>query len=169
MCNTYWEMDRPRMPASYGVGAAEYPFEPVEWSWVAGRMADARNYWIVTVGPGGAPHVSPAWGVWVSGAFHFFADRKSTKALNMARDPRAVVHLESGDEVVIMEGELEARDATPDVVSAYERKYGIALGDAPAATFTLRANKVLSWLESDFPRTATRWRFRNPEESSRTV
>ena len=161
--NTYWEVDRPQMPVSYGVGTPEYPFEPVEWSWVDEQMADARNYWIATTGPDGVPRVSPVWGVWVSGAFHFFSDQASAKGRNIARDPRVVVHLESGDDVVIMEGEIEARDATTDVVAAYERKYGISLGDTSAAMFTLRASKVLSWLESDFPRTATRWRPQTPK------
>ena len=161
-----WKIDRPFMPKDYGVGSPQYSFEPIEWSWVADRIARVRNYWIATTGADGSPHTSPVWGVWTNDAFHFFTDRESAKGRNVARDPRVVVHLESGDEVVIMEGEFEVIDSTPDVVAVYERKYEISLGDTPGAMYRLRVNKVMSWLESDFPRTATRWRLRSREESS---
>ena len=151
--------DRPQMPAGYGVGDPQYGFEPVEWSWVVERMSDARNYWIATTRADGSPHLSPVWGVWHDDAFHFFTDEDSLKARNIRRDPRAVAHLESGDEVVVMEGMLEPVAATPDIVAAYESKYGISLGDEPEGLYRLNHVKVLAWLESDFPKTATRWLF----------
>ncbi len=151
--------DRPRMPPGYGVGDPQYGFEPIQWSWVVERMTDARNYWVATARADGGPHLSPVWGLWHDDAFHFFTDPDSLKARNIRRDPRAVVHLESGDEVVIMEGTLEPASATPDIVSSYESKYGISLGDAPEGLYRLKLTKALAWLESDFPKTATRWRF----------
>ncbi len=151
--------DRPRMPTGYGVGDPQYGFEAIEWSWVVKRMSGARNYWVITTRTDGRPHASPVWGVWQDSAFHFFTDPDSLKARNIHRDPRAVIHLESGDEVVIMEGTLESVAATPDVVSAYESKYGISLGDEPEGLYRLKTTKVLAWLESDFPKTATRWLF----------
>ena len=105
--------DRPRMPASYGVGDPQYGFEPIQWSWVVEHVTGARNYWVATTRADGSPHVSPVWGVWYNDAFHFFTDRNSLKARAIRRDPRAVVHLESGDEVVIMEGALEPEAAGP--------------------------------------------------------
>ena len=151
--------DRPQMPVGYGVGDPQYGFEPIEWSWVTERMGDARNYWVATTRADGSPHLSPVWGVWHNDAFHFFTDPDSLKARNIRRDPRAVVHLESGDEVVIMEGTLAPIAAAPDIVSAYESKYGISLGDEPEGLYRLNHVKVLAWLELDFPRTATRWLF----------
>ena len=151
--------DRPQMPAGYGVGDPQYGFEPVLWSWVVERMTNARSYWVATTRADGRPHANPVWGVWQADAFHFFTDPASLKARNIRRDPRAAVHLESGDEVVIMEGTLEPAAAAADIVSAYERKYGISLGDAPEGLHRLRLVKALAWLEADFPRTATRWRF----------
>ncbi len=147
------------MPDSYGVGDPQYGFEPIRWSWVVERMTEARNYWVATTRGDGSPHVSPVWGVWRDDSFHFFTDTDSLKARSIRRDPRAVVHLESGDEVVIMEGALEPVSATPDLVSAYESKYGISLGDEPEGLYRLELAKALAWLESDFPKTATRWRF----------
>jgi hypothetical protein len=150
-------LDRPQMPAGYGVGDPQYGFEPIQWTWVVERMTSARNYWIATTRADGSPHVSPVWGVWHDDTFHFFTDEDSLKARNIRCDLRAVVHLESGDEVVIMEGALESSVAAPDIISAYESKYGISLGDEPGGLYRLELSKVLAWLESDFPRTATRW------------
>ena len=151
--------DRPQMPAGYGVGDPQYGFEPIQWSWVVERMTGARNYWVATTRADGGPHLSPVWGVWRDAAFHFFTDEESLKARNIHRDARAVIHLESGDEVVILEGTLQSIAATRELVSAYESKYGITLGDEPEGLYRLQLSKALVWLESDFPKTATRWRF----------
>ena len=151
--------DRPRMPDSYGVGSPQYGFEPIAWSWVVERVTGARNYWVATTRADGGPHISPVWGVWFDGAFRFFADENSLKARNIRRDGRAVVHLESGDEVVILEGVLVSETPSRAAVRAYEDKYGISLGDVPGEAYRLNLEKAMAWLESDFPKTATRWRF----------
>ena len=147
------------MPASYGVGDPQYGFEPMRWDWVVERASAAQNYWVATTRADGSPHVSPVWGVWHDAAFHFFTDEESLKARNIRHDPRAVVHLESGDDVVILEGNLQPTVADSNLVSAYESKYGISLGDAPNGLYRLQLVLALAWLESDFPKTATRWRF----------
>ena len=150
------------MTPDYGVGDPQYGFEPIEWSWVVERMTEARSYWVATTRADGRPHVMPVWGVWVNDAFHFGTDTDSLKAHNIRRDPRAAVHLESGDEVVILEGSFEEVSSTPEMVSEYERKYEMPIGDAPDASegvYRLSLNKALAWTESDFPKTATRWRF----------
>ena len=149
--------DRPRMPIGYGVGDPQYGFEPIEWSWVVGQLTEARNYWIATRRASGRPHVVPVWGVWLSDTFHFFTDPESLKARNIQREPYATVHLESGDRVVILEGEFESCAAGRQVVSAYETKYSMSLGEMPGDMFKLNVSKILAWLESDFPKTATRW------------
>ena len=153
--------DRPRMPAGYGVGDPQVRLRahPVV---VGGRAHDLRPQLL------GCHYrsrgrqsriISPVWGVWHDDAFHFFTDEESLKARNIHRDARAVVHLESGDEVVILEGTLQSIAATRELVSAYESKYGITLGDEPEGLYRLQLSKALVWLESDFPKTATRWRF----------
>ena len=151
------------MPESYGLGDPAHGFEPMTWEWVAGKMTGARSYWVATARPDGPPHVVPVWGVWVDERFWFFTDRGSFKARNAERDPRATVNLESGDEVVILEGGLVAitePSVSQPVSAAYEAKYGVAAApDDVTALFYLSHRKVLAWLERDFPRTATRWRF----------
>lgn len=149
--------DRPQMPQGYGVGDPQYGFEPIEWSWVADQMSEARSYWVATNRPGGPPHVVPVWGVWLNDEFHFFTDPDSLKARNIRRDSRVVVHLESGDDVVILEGELVSHPATAEIVSAYETKYDMSFGEHPGDVYTLNVSKALAWTESDFPKTATRW------------
>ena len=156
---THADRDRPKMPQGYGVGDPQYGFEPIEWSWVVDQMTAARNYWVATSRVGGPPHVVPVWGVWLNDSFHFFTDPDSLKGRNIQRDPSAVVHLESGDHVVILEGELVSHPAAAEIVSAYEAKYDMSLGGYPGNVYTLNASKVLAWTETDFPKTATRWQF----------
>ena len=153
--------DRPQMTPGYGVGDPQYGFEPIEWSWVVERMTNARSYWVATTRADGRPHVMPVWGIWIDDAFIFVTDTNSFKARNIRRDPSAAVHLDSGDEVVILEGSFEEVSSTPEMVSEYERKYNISpvgVSDSEGV-YRLRPDKVLAWTESDFPKNATRWRF----------
>jgi PPOX class probable F420-dependent enzyme len=155
-------IDRPVMPESYGVVSDAPEYVPMEWSWVAEQLSGARNYWIATIGRDGNPHVTPIWGVWLGDAVCFGTDRDSVKGRNIARNPEIAIHLESGDDVVIMYGTVEAiidQSALNDLVSAYDAKYSIKLDPSDDATALLafRSQKVLAWRESDFPNTATRW------------
>jgi pyridoxine/pyridoxamine 5'-phosphate oxidase len=127
------------------------------WSWVEERLAASRNYWVVTSRDDGAPSAAPVWGVWVEGAVYFGTNPRSEKGRNLARDPRAVIHLESGDEVVILHGEVEVRDVEDSVLDAYEVKYGYR--PPGKSLFRLRPALALSWLEADYPKTATRFDF----------
>jgi Pyridoxamine 5'-phosphate oxidase len=69
----------------------------------AARLAPARNYWLCTTTPSGAPHAAPVWGV-TGGTRYLYNERHTIKARNLATDPRDVVHLESGEDVVIVRG-----------------------------------------------------------------
>src|SRR5918912_177072 len=93
---------RPRMPKGYGIRTDDEGQLP--WIWAEERLADARNYWIATTSPNRTPHVMPVWGVWLDGAVCFGTDRQSRKARNLAANPAVAVHLESGDEVVVLHG-----------------------------------------------------------------
>jgi hypothetical protein len=152
---------RPYMPG-YGISPEASGLLP--WSFVDERMASARNYWISTARPDGRPHAAPVWGVWLDGTFFFGTDPRSVKGRNLAANPEIVVHLESGDEVVILEGSVDGiAAAAPDllqrIASVYNDKYDFqpdpSSVDAPF--LALRPRVVFAWLEQDFPRTATRW------------
>jgi PPOX class probable F420-dependent enzyme len=116
----------PRISASYGVPTDASGGERLPWSWAVERLASSRNYWISTTRPDGRPHAAPVWGLWMDDALWFSTARSSQKARNLARTP-AVVHLESGDEVVILEGDAR-EERTPEALErfadAYDAKYG---------------------------------------------
>lgn len=160
--NTSPRAERPKMPKGYGIQNGmdgQVPWEEVE-----SQLAKSRNYWIATTRPDGKPHAMPVWGVGVNGAVIFGTDRNSRKARNIAWQPEAVVHLESGDDVVIIEGvarlvtdkaEIAAIDAE------YLKKYQMKLTDAPGEPFicAIEPRVIFAWHEKDYPRSATRWRF----------
>ncbi len=157
-------VDRPFMPADYGLKPVNSPADLLTWEWVEERLLAARNYWLCTTRPNGRPHVTPVWGLWYEGAFYFGASPGARKTRNLAANPEAVVHLESGDEVVIVEGVVEtAVDAAllANLGDLYLEKYNVQVIEDPqnSSLNRLRPQKALAWFESDFPWTATRFRF----------
>ena len=153
---------RPTMP-HYGVHVDSAGM--LSWEWVAQQMQAARNYWVCSARADGRPHAAPVWGAWFEGVFTFGTDRNAVKAANIRRDPRAIIHSESGDDVVILEGELSAVKLPAVSIAAldaiYTQKYGFSPElDAPdTLLFQLQPRKVLAWQEKDFPATATCWLF----------
>jgi hypothetical protein len=150
---------RPGFSESYGITAE--PEGMLPWSFATERLAESRNYWIGTVGEDGSPSVTPVWGVWLDDAFRFGCSLRSRKALNLAHDPRVVVHLESGDEAVILEGTVEQAPPDEQVAAEFERKYEWRPEDDVdgQAWFRLRPAVAFAWLERDYPKTATRFDF----------
>lgn len=152
--------ERPSFPQGYGVHESADGL--LDWSWAEERLRAARNYWVCTTRDDGRPAAAPVWGVWLDGAVLFGTNPESVKGRNLARDPRIVVHLESGDEVVILEGVVEpaGEERRRTLADEYERKYGYRPGDDQVAGFhQLRPQRALAWLETDYPRTATRFVF----------
>jgi PPOX class probable F420-dependent enzyme len=155
--------ERPGLHPSYGISTDEEGLLP--WSWVSEQMEGSRNYWVGTTRPDGRPHAMPVWGVWLEDTLFFSTGDGSVKARNLAADPRVAVHLESGDEAVMLEGTAERASLDPDVhgrvVAAYGAKYDMTPDDLPGREgwYILRPAVVFAWQERDFPRTATRWRF----------
>jgi hypothetical protein len=126
----------------------------VAWSWADEQLGRAHNYWIATSGP----HASPVWAVWDEQTLVFSCGASSRKARAIARDPRVVLHLESGAEVVIVEGEAAQIEVAPELLSAYSEKYGpteASIGN----WYRVRPRRVLAWREEDYPLSATRFDF----------
>lgn len=161
--------DRPAMADGYGLLPANEGKGLLPWAWATERLEQSRNYWIASTRPDGRPHVIPVWGIWLDDALYFGTDPASVKGRNLQANPAIAVHLESGDEVVILEGQAEIVSDRPLLAQVYQRygaKYDIKLGpespDSPEEypyTLRLRPQRALAWLETDFPGTATRWRF----------
>ena len=78
------------------------------WSRVDDRLSSSRNYWIHTTRSDGRPYVKPVWGIWFDGRLHSSTSAKSVSGLNLSARNSIAVHLESGDDVVILEGKAEA-------------------------------------------------------------
>jgi hypothetical protein len=151
---------RPHIP-HYGIPESTEGLLP--WSYAAGRLEEAQNYWIATTCPDGRPHARPVWGVFVDGTL-FFGGGPSVKwARNLAENPAVVVHLESGDEVVIVEGsvtKLTEENIDPDLVkrldAAYLAKYKFQM-EHGLPVWQLRPTLAFGW--SKFPDDTTRWTF----------
>ena len=161
------ELSQPRMFGDY-VGSASLP-----WGWATERLSRARNYWIATTRPTGQPHSRPVWGVWLDTTFYFSTGSLATQ--NLTAQPAITIHLESGSEVVIIEGvaqQLSDRSLLEQVVSLYNQKYNWDLDpkQLPGPFYAVRPQVAFGWHfeESEIDRettalgNATRWRFRWP-------
>jgi PPOX class probable F420-dependent enzyme len=140
----------------------------MDWPEVAARLAASRNYWLGTTSPSGAPHAAPVWGVVTGHTLYLYSERSTRKARNIAADPRVVVHLESGDDVVIVRGtaeDLGSPTDVPEVVAALAAKY-TAPGDRqylPGAdpafdvVYAVRPRSAMAWRLADYDGSQRRW------------
>jgi nitroimidazol reductase NimA-like FMN-containing flavoprotein (pyridoxamine 5'-phosphate oxidase superfamily) len=128
----------------------------LEWREVIGRLADARNYWLHTTSPTGAPHAAPLWAVAVDDVLYFYTERSSVKSRNLRRESRVVMHLESGADVVIVHGravDLGKPEEHTAVVEAFANKYDhpherpFLPSSDPAfdVLYSLEPRRVLMW------------------------
>lgn len=115
--------------------------------------------------PDGRPHSIRVWGFWVDGALFFGTARASRKARNLAQNPAVSIHLESGDDVIILEGNAVEVDLTDKsklqpLDAASRVKYKMPLMATPEVVlYSVRPRVVLAWTENNFPNNATRWEF----------
>ncbi len=153
---------RPTFCKGYGIKADDKGL--VAWKDACAQLTKSRNYWVATSRPDGRPHSMPVWGVWMDGAVIFGTDRNSRKARNIQHNPVATVHLESGDDAVILEctaQEITDASVIAAVDAAYHKKYKMKLTDAPGVPYivAMKPRVAFAWHERDFPVSATRWRF----------
>jgi hypothetical protein len=141
---------------------------PLAWAWADQRLRAARTYWVATVGQSGRPHVRPYWGCWMAQALMFST---MSRALHNTRaNSQASVHLESGSDVVIVEGHagvVADREDLQTFAAEYNRKYdwnlqvqGQLVGDNKGASgnvVVVRASVAYGWEQS--VETATKWQF----------
>jgi pyridoxine/pyridoxamine 5'-phosphate oxidase len=150
---------RPEFSGQYGIHEA--PEGMLDWAWADERLARSRNYWIVTSDEDGRPRAMPVWGIWFEDAVVFGTNPRSRKGRNLERDPRVLVHLESGDEAVILEGEVEPITPTHAVADAFKAKYDWRPDPKEDAAdwYRLRPKLAQAWLETDYAKSATRFDF----------
>ena len=159
-------VERPHVPEGYG--APDNPEGLLSWSWALERLECAQNYWFATVWPDGRPHSSPIWAVWLDGALYFDGSPETRRMKNIAANPAVSVHLESGNEVVIIDGTAGEVSAPPDT----------ALAERLSAAYTAKykphdyAPKPDQWDEGGLyrmePQVGLGWTFREGEEFGKT-
>lgn len=152
-----------------GYGVPEDPEGTLPWTWAEERLIESRNYWVVTVGPDGAPHAMPVWGLWRRGEdqFWFSSAADSLKARNIAVNPHVVVAADSTVEVVSVEGVATRAEGRREVAEEYAAKYETdsdardELADffLAGAIFRVTPARAFGVIErpDEFSERATRW------------
>ncbi|MGD9935069.1 MAG: pyridoxamine 5'-phosphate oxidase family protein [Dehalococcoidia bacterium] len=117
-------------------------------------LADGWNLQVASIGQGGFPHLVAMWYVLDDeGRIMFTTFRKSQKVLNLQRNPKMTVMLESGKAYnelkgLVIEGEVEIVDDpefTAKVMARVGEKYnGIpARTDTPEAALKVASKRVV--------------------------
>ena len=159
---------RPEFPDGYGL--PETTDGLLDWSRVEQRLRDAQHYWIASVRPDGRPHSVPRWGVWLDGAFWYDGAPTTRHTRNVEANPHVTLTLESGTQVVIVEGESRATRADPEglgtrLAQAFGKYADAGYSPAPDAWSgadggglrVITPRLVLAWF--DFPTDCTRFTF----------
>lgn len=163
-------VNRPVMPKDYGMPKDKKGLLP--WSHVSERMAAAKVYWVGTVSPDGHPHATPVDGVWMDDKLYFGGSPQTRRHRNLAANPAACIHLESGSDVVILHGEARElhapdRTLTTRLAAASKEKYGYDFTPEQYETMpgvlVFHPRLVLAWKE--FPKDVTRFQFQ-PDQGS---
>lgn len=160
--------DRPVLPEGYGL--PETTDGLLAWADVEPRLVDAQNYWLATVRPDGRPHSIPRWGVWVDGRFYYDGAPTTVHSRNAERNPAVTLTLESGSEVVIVEGESHATRADADGLGArlaeafgkyqdagYSPSADAWAGQDGGGLRVITPHRALAWFA--FPKDCTRFTF----------
>jgi general stress protein 26 len=116
---------RPKFPEKWHV-----PNEPdkwIAWDHADSKLAGETVYWISTATRQGKPHSAPVWGIWKNDRLYFETHPSSAKGRNLTANPRLVVHVQDGNDTVIVEGTARREKSAKVLdllVKEYTRKYG---------------------------------------------
>ncbi len=158
------QVDRPHVP---GYGIPTSTEGTLAWSWARERLERAIVYWLATTGSDGAPHLIPIWGAWVGD--RWYVEGGPTRwQRNLRENPQLAIHVEFGDEVVIVEGTASEIVAPPQpqasaILAGYHKYRAAKDYEADPANWSsgglweLTPVKAFAW--SSFPKDMTRFRF----------
>jgi hypothetical protein len=125
---------------------------PLEWSWVDAALAGAPDYWVIAPTPadGVHPHPRPVWGVWLDEQLYLSIGSPAIARATVTGAP-VTVHLDSGVDVVIVEGDVAGPTDAADVIAAYDRKYDWTYTvDEYGPLTTVTPRRVLAWRSGGF-------------------
>jgi len=154
------KITRPQFPPGY----VDHPISEVSWEYVARQLTEAKNYWLCSVRPpskakaldGGRPHCVPRWAVYLDGLIYYDGSPETRHARNIMENPHVSLHLESGDEAIILEGESRPAEKPSAKLAhrlseAYKAKY-TEHGYAPepdqwdeGGLYVFRPRQCLAW------------------------
>ena len=137
---------------------------PLDWQWVDEQLTAAGTYWVVARSPAHV-HPRPVWGVWLDDSLLLSVG--SPVVLRQLRDDaRTTIHLDSGTDVVIVEGTCTGTALShriPAFLEAYNAKYtweytvdeyGPPIVVAPT---TIMAWRSAGWAGRDGFQEASKW------------
>jgi hypothetical protein len=137
----------------------------LDWAWVDGQLEAAGIYWVV-VEAAGAPHPRPLWGLWTDHRLHLsIGSPVINRQLAAQTAPTVTAHLESGTDVVILEGSVVDTTEDPELLRRYDAKYDWTYTVeeyGPLTTVvpsTIIAWRSAGWAGRESFRTAGKWRF----------
>lgn len=143
-----------------------------EWECLREQMMNADNYWLCSNRPDGSTQAEPVWGAMLDDNFYFASGQRSVKIRTIAPNAELAVHMETGDDTVIMEGHA----ALINDLAIAERLLPIYATKSfykPSASellknglYRLEPSLILAWEESDFRKMATRWEFKKKKKAS---
>ncbi len=145
-------ISRPQFPPGY----VDNPQKTVAWEYVVQRLSESKNYWLCLVRPDGRPHAIPRWGVFVEDKFYYDGSPETRHARNIMENPHVALHLESGDQALIAEGNSApvgkpAPGLTAKIAAAYSAKYA-SFGYSPkpdqwdqGGLYVFTPKKILVW------------------------
>jgi hypothetical protein len=129
---------------------------PLDLATVEAQLDSAATFWVSGASGDGHPHPRPVWGVWsVDGDRCVWLTLGSPRLRRaIADDPRVTVHLDSGVEVVIVEGRAAPVADPPLVaafVAAYDRKYDWQYDvEQYGPPLRVRPSTILAWRSGGF-------------------
>ncbi|MGQ0434329.1 MAG: hypothetical protein ACT452_18240 [Microthrixaceae bacterium] len=135
----------------------------LDWAWVDAELSSAGTYWVTAIGDD-HPHPRPVWGIWADELLYLSIGSPVVARL-LRRNPNLTVHLDSGIDVVILEGAVVGLVEDTTVLSAYDDKYdwnytveqyGPLTRVAPTSALAWRS---AGWAGRDGFLQAGRWRF----------
>jgi hypothetical protein len=136
---------------------------PLDWAWVDAELSAAGTYWVTASG-GHHPHPRPVWGVWVDEWLNLSIGSPVIARL-VEQHPDVTVHLDSGTDVVVLEGAVAGPTDDPAVIRAYNDKYDWNYTTDEFGPLTrIGPTAALAWRSAgragrDGFRQAGRWRF----------
>lgn len=138
--------------------------EALDWPWVQQQLEAAPTYWVNTRSAGPShPHPRPVWGIWHERDLYLSVG-SLVLVRQLASDPVVTVHVDSGTDVVIVEGTAVDLSVDQLFLERYNTKYdwNYVVDEYGPLTHVV-ATAVIAWRSAGWAgrggiRSSGRWR-----------